>query len=114
MKTTVFFVAFAALVSLTGCATTGAADTAASNSAVSAANTQITLDQALQKAAQARQQVEQAKTTYQNVKAAAKASKENNTSIESELVKQTVKSQINTAKKQFDNEVQEWKDILKN
>ena len=108
MNKTVSFVVIAALCALAGCAT---ADTSAD---ASAANTPITLDQAFQRAEQTRQQYEQAKTAYTNVKEAAKASKQNGTNFETELAKQAVQNKINTAKQQFNNEVQEWKDILRN
>jgi F0F1-type ATP synthase membrane subunit b/b' len=108
MKKMMSFAVLAGLLFTVGCASTQ------TETAASAANTPITLDQALQKAAQTRQQLEQAQTAYQNVKAAAKASKENNTNFETELAKQAVQTKINNAKQQFNSEVQEWKEILKN
>lgn len=108
MKKTMSFVILSGLLLTVGCASTQ------TETAASAANTPITLEQALEKAAAARQQVEQAKTAYTNVKTAAKASKQNNTNFETELAKQVVQSKIDETKKQFNNEVQEWKDLLKN
>lgn len=108
MKKVMSFVVLAGLGLLAGCASTG------STTETSAANTPITLDQALQKASEARAQLEQAKTAYTNVKEAAKASKQNGTNFETELAKQTVKSKIDETKQQINNEVQEWKEILKN
>lgn len=112
MKKTVSFVVLAALFTLAGCATTGTADTAVSTTNASAANTSITLEQALQKAEQTRQQLEQAKTAYQNAKSAAKASKENGTNFETELAKQVVQTKIDNTKKQINAEVEEWKTLL--
>lgn len=108
MKKTMSFVILAGLLLSVGCASTQP------ETNTSTANTPITLEQALEKAAAARQQVEQAKTAYTNVKAAAKASKENNSNFETELAKQVVQSKIDETKKQVKNEVQEWKEILKN
>ena len=110
MKKTVSLVLLSGLL-MAGCATTGTtnAQTAASTTANA-----ITLEDALIKAQTAREQLEQAKTTYQNVKNAAKASKENGSNFETELAKQAVQSKIDATKKQIDNEVNEWKEIFKN
>ena len=101
MKKTVSLALLAGFV-LTGCATTGTTNT---QTATNAAGQAITLEQAFQKAQAAREQLEQAKTTYQNVKEAAKASKQNNSNFETELAKQVVQSKIDETKKQINNEV---------
>ena len=108
MKKTLSFAVLAGLFLATGCAT---ADNTATTSA---ANTPITLEQAYQKAEQTRQQLEQAKTAYQNVKAAAQASKTNNTNFETELAKQAVQTKINNTKQQINDEIQDWKNLLAN
>ena len=96
-----------AVLCFAGCASTG-------TTTASSANTPITLDQALQKAAETRQQLQEAKEAYQNAKAAATASKQNGTSITTELAKQAVQSQIDSTAAQVNNEIQAWKDVLKN
>ncbi len=111
MKKTVSLVLLSGLL-MAGCATTG--NNTNTQAAANTAATPITLEDALIKAQTAREQLEQAKTTYQNVKNAAKASKENGSNFETELAKQAVQSKIDATKKQIDNEVNEWKEIFKN
>ena len=105
MKKTLSLAVLAVLF-VAGCATTGTQTT-------SEANTPITLDEALQKAAQTRQQLQEAKEAYQNAKAAATASKQNGTSITTELAKQAVQAQIDNTTTKVNNEIQAWKDVLK-
>ena len=107
MKKTLSLAVLAVLF-LAGCASTGTGTTA------SAANTPLTLEEALQKSAETRQKLEEAKQAYQNAKAAATASQQNGTSITTELAKQAIQSQINTATTQVNNEIQAWKDVVKN
>lgn len=92
---------------LVGCATTSkeAAQT-------TSANTPITLDEALERAAATRQKLEEAKAAYENAKAAAQASKENGTSFETELAKQAVQNKIDETKTKVNTEVQAWKEVL--
>lgn len=97
----------AALALSAGCAT-------GSNTAASAANTPLTLEEALQKSAETRQKLLDAKAAYENAKAAAQASQENNTSISSELAKQAVQNKVNNVKQQLDAEKQAWKEVLSN
>lgn len=91
----------------TGCATTGTTPEA------STANQPITLEEALQKSAETRQQLENAKASYNAAKQAVKASKQNNTDITTELAKQAVQQQINSVKNQVDAEKEAWKNVLK-
>ena len=104
MKKVLSLSVLAALALTVGCATGNTAD--------SSANTQITLEQALQKSQETRQQLEQAKSAYQSAKSAAQASKQNGTSIEVELAKQALQNKVNATKSQVDSEVQAWKDVL--
>ena len=104
MKKLVSLSILAALAFTVGC-TTG-------NTTASSTNTQITLEQALQKSAETRQKLEEAKAAYQNAKAAAAASKANGTSIETELAKQAIQTKIDNTKSQVNSEVQAWKDVL--
>ena len=104
MKKLVSLFILAALAFTVGCAT--------GNTTTSGTDTQITLDQALQKSAETRQKLDEAKAAYQNAKAAAAASKANGTSFETELAKQAVQSKINDTKAQVNQEVQAWKETL--
>ena len=106
MKKTLSFVVLAGLFLTVGCAT------ANTDTTTSAANTPITLDQAFEKAEQTREQLQQAKTAYTNVKAAAQASKANSSNFETELLKQTVQTKVNNTKQQINNEIQDWKNLL--
>ncbi len=105
MKTTVSLLVLAGTLLAAGCATTG------STTETTSANT-ITLEQALQQAQTTRQQLQEAKEAYQNVKAAAQASKQNGTNIETELAKQVVQTKIDNTKQQINNEIQDWKNLL--
>lgn len=106
MKKIVSLVALASLTLATGCATTG------TTTETSTANTPITLDEALQKAAETRKKLEEAQTAYKNAKAAAQASKQNGTSITTELAKQAIQTKIDNTKNQVNTEIQAWKDLL--
>ena len=88
-----------------GCATSG-------STSASAANTPMTLDEALQKSAETRQKLLDAKQAYQDAKAAAEASQNNNTSFSTELAKQAVQSKIDESKQKLQNEADAWKEVL--
>lgn len=88
-----------------GCASSG-------STATSAANTPMTLDEALQKSAETRQKLMDAKEAYENAKAAAEASQENNSSFSTEMAKQAVQSKIDESKQKLQNEANAWKEVL--
>jgi len=71
----------------------------------------ITLEQALQKSAETRQQLEQAKQSYQAAKTAAEVASGSQTV--SQAVQNQVQKQINTAKTQVQAEKDAWADLLK-
>lgn len=96
-----------ALCLAAGCASTG-------SSAPSAANTPMTLDEALQKSAETRQKLIDAKKAYEDAKSAADASQANNTSISSELAKQAVQNKVDATKQKIEAEKAAWKDALGN
>ncbi len=104
MKKIISLSILAALAFTVGCAT--------NNTTASSANTPLTLEEALQKSAETRQKLQEAQTAYQNAKAAAAASKQNGTSISTELAKQAVQTKIDNTKSQVNTEVQAWKDVL--
>ena len=106
MKKVIFVALLAALVA--GCAT--------GNSSTVADSTQpLTLEEALQKSAQTRQKLQEAQEAYQkakNASAAANAANTNNTVTEA--IKTQIQNQISTSQTQVSNEVQAWKEVLKN
>ncbi|MBR3632444.1 MAG: hypothetical protein IKN49_05255 [Elusimicrobiaceae bacterium] len=107
MKKTVFFTLLAAMA-FAGCAST--ADTATSS-----ANTPLTLEEALQKSAETRQKLIEAKQAYQNAKAAASATNTDSSSVSAaDLAKQAVQEKVNTVKTQLNDEKQAWKEALSN
>ena len=93
-------------VAFTGCATTGA------NTEASTANKTLTLEEALQKSAETRQKLLEAKEAYENAKAAAIASQENNTDFTTELAKQAIQNKIENVKDQIEAEKDAWKEIF--
>ncbi len=106
MKKVILFSVLAALGA--GCATNTA-------TTATTANQPLTLEEALQKSAETRQKLQEAQQAYQNAKnasAAANANNSNNTVVDS--VKTQIQEKINTSKTQVDNEVQAWKEVLKN
>lgn len=105
MKKTVTLSVLCALCLASGCATTGA-------SSASSANTPMTLDEALQKSAETRQKILDAKQAYEDAKAASEASKENDTNFSTELAKQKVKSQLEETKAKLEAEKEAWKDVF--
>lgn len=108
MKKILCLTALCAVTFAVGCATTGA------NSEASTANKTLTLEEALQKSAETRQKLLEAKQAYENAKAAAIASKENNTDFTTELAKQVVQSKVNDVKDQIEAEKEAWKEVFSN
>lgn len=106
MKKYMAVILLGAVAFTAGCAST---DT----TAASTANQPLTLEQALQKSAETRQKLQDAKSSYESAKTAAQASKTNNTSLTTELAKQAVQNKVNNAKQQLKDEKQAWKEILK-
>ena len=102
MKKMMLFVLAVAILGV-GCATTGTQTTATTQP--------MTLEEALKKSAETRQQLEQAKRNYQTAKTAAEVAG-GNTSV-SDAVQNQVKKQINTAKTQIEAEKDAWADLLK-
>ncbi|MBR4591733.1 MAG: hypothetical protein IKO35_00805 [Elusimicrobiaceae bacterium] len=91
-----------------GCASTGT--TGSSTSA--AANIQpMTLDQALEKSAQTRQKLLEAKQQYEQAKTAAEVASGQKTAAQA--AQEQVNKQINTAKKQIEDEKNAWAELLK-
>lgn len=90
------------LFALAGCASGG------TSAAPSAANTPMTLDEALQKSAETRQKLLDAKKQYE----AAKAASESGQSVSSAVAKQTAQNKIDAAKQKLADEKQAWKDAL--
>lgn len=102
MKKMMLLAVLAAFVA--GCATT--------TSATGETSTQVmTLDQALQKSAETRAQLEQAKKNYQNAQAA--TSQASGNASMTDTVKAQVKQKVADSKAQVDNEVNAWKEVLK-
>jgi len=98
---------------LTVLAALGVACASTSNTATTTtANQTLTLDEALQKSAETRQKLEQAKQTYQNAKNASAAASASNSVTDA--IKTQVQNQINTSTTQVNNEVQAWKDVFAN
>lgn len=86
-----------------GCAST-------TNNTTTTANQTLTLEEALQKSAETRQKLEQAKQNYQNAKNAAAAASASNSAADA--VKAQIQNKIDTSKQQVNDEVQAWKDVL--
>ena len=106
MKKIALFAVLATLAA--GCASTNGTTTTASNQP-------LTLEEALQKSAETRQKLQEAQQAYQNAKnAAATANANNSGDTVVDTVKTQIQEKINTSKTQVDNEVQAWKEVLKN
>ena len=103
MKNTALFVLAAALLSV-GCAT---ADT----TAASTSNQTITLEQALQKSAETREKLLEAKQAYQAAKTAAEVASGKKTTTQA--AQDVVQNQLNAAKQQLENEKNAWKELIK-
>ncbi len=101
MKKMLFMAACAALA--VGCAS--------GNTATTNTTQPLTLDQALQKSAETRAQLQQAKQDYENAKNASKAA--GGSSSATDGVKAQIQQKLEDAKTQVDNEVQAWKEVLK-
>ena len=103
MKKLALFVLAASTLTV-GCAT---ADT----TTASTANQTITLEQALQKSAETREKLLEAKQAYQNAKLAAEVATGKKTVADA--AQQQVQNQLDVAKQQIENEKNAWKDLLK-
>ena len=104
MKKLALFV-LAATVLSAGCASTETQTTA------STANQTITLEQALQKSAETREKLLEAKQAYQNAKLAAEVASGKKTVADA--AQQQVQNQLDTAKKQIEDEKNAWMELLK-
>lgn len=71
----------------------------------------VTIDEALEKSAAARQKIKDAKRTYQTAKAVDNATGASDKAAAS--AKKAVTDKIDATKKQVKNETDAWKDILK-
>ena len=93
-----------------GCATTGTENnTSASVSSINAQT--LTLEQALQKSAETRQKLLDAKQQYQQAKPAAEVAAGKKTVTQA--AQEQVQNQLNTAKKQLQDEKNAWAELLK-
>ena len=96
---------------LAACATTGATATETAD-AEETTNKILTLEEALQKSAEARQKIIDAKNAYQNVKDAADASQANESSLTAELVKQAIQNKVDDTKEKIEAEKEAWKELF--
>lgn len=103
MKKLALFALAAATLSV-GCAST-------ETTTASTANQTITLEQALQKSAETREKLLEAKQAYQNAKLAAEVASGKKTV--SQAAEQQVQNQLDVAKQQIENEKNAWKELLK-
>ena len=103
MKKSILFV-LAVSVFTVGCATTG-------TSTASTANQTITLEQALQKSAETREKLLEAKQAYQNAKLAAEVASGKKTTTQA--AQQQVQNQLEVAKQQLENEKNAWMELIK-
>ena len=102
MKKTMCLLTLCAVALCAGCAGTNTAATP------SAANTPMTLDEALQKSADTRQKLIDAKKQYEAVTTASDAGQ----SAAAAATKQEEQNKINAAKEKINAEKQAWKDAL--
>ena len=105
MKKTMFTL-LAASVLAAGCATTGNTEGATTTSKT------ITLEQALQKSAETRQKLLEAKQAYQNAQNAAAVAA--GTKTAADLAKETIENKIESAKQQLADEKAAWQELLGN
>ncbi len=105
MKKTVFTL-LAAAVLTAGCATTG---TTTDGTATTTAKT-ITLEQALQKSAETRQKLLEAKQAYQNAQNAAAVAA--GTKTAADVAKELIENKIDSAKQQLADEKAAWEELL--
>lgn len=103
MKKTVFTL-LAAAVLTTGCATTGTTDGSATTKQT------ITLEQALQKSAETRQKLLEAKQAYQNAQNAAAVAA--GTKTAADVAKEAIEEKIESAKQQLADEKAAWAELL--
>ncbi len=103
MKKLVLFIFATALLGV-GCATTETAP-------ASTANQTITLEQALQKSAETREKLLEAKQAYQNAKLAAEVAAGKKTSAQA--AQEVAQQKIDAAKKQIEDEKNSWLELLK-
>ena len=91
-----------------GCMATGS-ESQDANSKLTAQT--ITLEQALEKSAQTREKLLEAKQQYEQAKLAAQVASGQKTA--SEAAQDQVQKQLNTAKKQLQSEKEAWAELLK-
>ena len=92
-----------AALCVTGCASTGTSSTASS------ANQMLTLDEALQKSAETRQKLQQAKESYEAAKAAANSSA---ASTATDLGNAAQQQKVDDANGKIEAEKEAWKEAL--
>ena len=92
---------------LTGCATADTTNTAASTTTMQP----VTLDQALEKSAQARQQIETVKQQYQQAKTAAEVATGKKTAAQA--AQDDIQRKLDQTKKQLQDEKDAWANLLK-
>ena len=97
------FLAIFAIFLAAGCASTSTSSTAASG------NT-ITLEEALQKSAETRQKLIDAKQSYQNAKTAAEVASGQKTAADA--AKEQFQQKADAARQQIENEKNAWKELL--
>ncbi len=104
MKKTLLTVLTAAVLA-TGCVTTG------TKTETNTTSTQtITLEQALQKSAETRQKLLEAKEAYQNAKTAAAVAA--GTKTAADVAKEAIEEKIDSAKQQLADEKAAWEELL--
>lgn len=104
MKKTFFFTVTAAVLAA-GCATTGTTPSATT------ANQPMTLEQALQKSAETRQKLLDAKQSYQDAKTAAEVASGNKSAVDA--AKEKLQQKADNAKQQIQSEKDAWAELLK-
>lgn len=92
-----------ALFLAAGCASTGSGTTAT-------AGKPMTLEEALQKSAETRQKLLDAKQSYQNAKTAAEVASGQKTAAD--VAKEQLQQKADAAKKQIEDEKNAWKELL--
>lgn len=108
MKKTLLTVLTAAVLA-TGCVTTG------TKTETNTTSTQtITLEQALQKSAETRQKLLEAKEAYQNAKTAAEvvSGTKSTSDVVTDVIKSAVQDKIDSAKQQLADEKAAWEELL--
>ena len=95
------------VAAVAGCATMGTTDTSATKTAAQT----LTLEQALEKSAETRQKLLDAKQQYQQAKTAAEVATGKKTAAQA--AQEQVQNQLDAAKKQLKNERDAWAELLK-